>query len=116
MDVYKLAKLLEELAGDMSAEELGEKIGIPGQSMRNYINRPKSKPGVDALAKIANYMGIGLDELAQKIDVQVVSHKRREYVVPTVDDAYLLTKGLNYKSRVDLCARLLSEAAASYHA
>jgi transcriptional regulator with XRE-family HTH domain len=116
MNVVKLSNLLAELAGDMSAEELAEKIGIPGQSMRNYINRPKSKPGVDVLAKIANYMGISLDDLASRIDVEIKPPQSQEFVIPTVEDAYRFTKNLNLRGRVDLCARLLGEASGTYHA
>lgn len=117
MDVLKLATLLNEIAGDMSAEELAEKVGIPGQSMRNYMFRPRSIPKIDALAKIADYMGISLDDLAERCGVKLRKTKPRgDYKVLTVDDAYLVTSALNHRGRVDLCARLLSDSSASYHA
>jgi transcriptional regulator with XRE-family HTH domain len=117
MDVLKLAALLNEIAGDMSAEELAEKVGIPGQSMRNYMFRPRSIPKIDALAKIADYMGISLDELAERCGIKSPKKKpRTDYNVLTVEDAYLVTSTLNHRGRVDLCARLLSDAAAAYNA
>jgi len=118
MDVLKLAALLKEIAGDMSAEELAEKVGIPGQSMRNYMFRPRSIPKIDALVKIADYMEISLDELAERCGVKPPKQKLRanNYNVLTVDDAYLVTSTLNHRGRVDLCARLLSDAAAAYNA
>jgi transcriptional regulator with XRE-family HTH domain len=116
MDVYKLSDLLKELMGDGSAEDLAEKMGIPAQSVRNYISRPGSKPGLDKLAQIANYMGITLDELAFRIGVEIKTKPSKNRIsVVTVDDAYAVTKGLNAKSRIDLCARLLAEASAAYN-
>jgi transcriptional regulator with XRE-family HTH domain len=116
MDVKKLSELLLELMGDGTAEDLAKKMGLPSQSVRNYAYRPSSKPGLDALAKIANYMGISLDELAFRIGVEIKTkpNKNRMSVV-TVDDAYDVTKGLNAKSRIDLCARLLAEASTAYN-
>ena len=117
MDVIKLSDLLKELMGNGSAEELAEQIGLPGQSVRNYIYRPGSKPGMDKLVKIANYAGISLDELAQRVGLEVkVKPASSVPRLITVDDAYRVTKALNAKSKVDLCARLLAEATSSYHA
>lgn len=114
MDVIKLSELLKELMGDGSAEDLAERIGLPGQTVRNYVTRPGSKPGIDKLAKIANYMGISLDELAVRIGIDVPNKKRALPNVVTVDDAYALTRSLPHRGRIDLCARLLSETSASY--
>lgn len=116
MDVIRLSKLLIELAGDMSAEELADRVGIPGQSMRNYMYRPKSRPGIDVLVKIAEYMGISLDELAERIGAKNSSKPKPVYMVYTVDDALKVTQGLNQRGRIDLCARLLSDASATYGA
>lgn len=117
MDALKLAALLNEIAGDMTAEELAERIGIPGQSMRNYMTRPRSIPKIDALAKIADYMGISLDELAERCGVKP-PRKRNDipYNVLTVDDAYNVTSNLTHQGRVNLCARLLADSAAAYNA
>lgn len=117
MDVLKLAQLLNEVAGDMTAEEFAEKVGIPGQSMRNYMTRPRSIPKIDALAKIADYMDISIDELVERCGgIRTRKNPPTEYKVLTVDDAYRVTAPLNHQGRVALCARLLSDAASSYHA
>jgi transcriptional regulator with XRE-family HTH domain len=117
MDVIKLSNLLKELAGDDSAEVLAEKIGLPPQTVRNYINRPGTQPGIDKLVKIANYMGVTLDDLNERLDMGVERKRKAVYrTAVTVEDGYEMVKSLPEKSRVVLCARLLAETSASYSA
>ena len=62
-----LSKLLLELKGDMSEDELAERLGVTQTSLNRWLNK-KYFPRFTSLEKIANYMAITVDDLLQRLD------------------------------------------------
>jgi transcriptional regulator with XRE-family HTH domain len=67
MNTAKLAKLLKSIANGKTAAALAQEMGIKAQNMRCYMRDEGVIPGTTAMQKMADYMGVGLDDLLSQL-------------------------------------------------
>jgi transcriptional regulator with XRE-family HTH domain len=67
MNTQKLANLLAVIGKGKTGAELAREIGINPQSLRGYLKNDGTRPSVETLGAIADYMGISIDELVDRI-------------------------------------------------
>jgi transcriptional regulator with XRE-family HTH domain len=89
MNLTKLSKLIQDLAGSGSIADLARKMDIKPGTLRTYARNDGGYPSVETLMAIADYMEIGLDELVRMLEEE---EKRRVITAKEQGGVYRIVK------------------------
>lgn len=99
----KLASIVKELKGNFNNKELAQKIGLSDNTIGKWISMKTANPTTESLTALANYMGITLQDLLERIYVQ------RQDELNTAESFYSLVSRLKDEDKIKLIHFLSSE-------
>ena len=101
--LQRLASIIKQLKGNDNNRDFAKKIGISNHTISCWINMKTANPTTESLTVVANYMGITLQELMERI------YEGEDQELDTAESFYSLVSGLSNKDKIKLIHFLSSQ-------